>query len=513
MSPVIRLGACLGMAAALVFAENPIRLKTRSLEPAEDRYGHLVGPLKRRFPGRSHYLLQFREPPGPKQLERIRERGGIVTSRVPENALMVAAGDDFNTGGLDVRWAGRLRYEDKLSPALRAADPLLEIPVTAAYVVEFHPDVNMEEARRLAEEHLLEVIENGDLLPHQLLVEGYYDEVAALADWDEVAYIFPASDDLRDGMPVAGCAGAMLAEGPVGQYVLMSQGWPSLGGGDIQLGWALRNSPAHIGVSAARAEIERALAEWSQYAKVSFVPGWSGARRTIDILFGRSNHGDQYPFDGPGRVLAHTFYPSPPNPETIAGDMHLDADEDWQIGRTVDLYTVVLHELGHALGLGHSDQPGSVMYPYYRSASGLAPDDIAGIRALYGKREANSDPPTSPADPEPSPEPPQKPSDPPREPERPQESDTAPPALSITSPGSTMVSSTSPTITLRGMSSDQGGVTAVKWTNSTGAAGDASGTTFWTATVPLQTGRNAITIRAFDAAGNSSWRSVTVVKR
>ena len=83
-------------------------------------------------------------------------------------------------------------------------------------------------------------------------------------------------------------------------------------------------------------------------------------------------------------TLAHTFYPSPPNPEPIAGDMHLDADESWRIGTGIDLFTVVLHEAGHALGLGHSDQPGAVMYPYYRFAYGLTSDDIAGIQDLYG---------------------------------------------------------------------------------------------------------------------------------
>ncbi len=46
------------------------------------------------------------------------------------------------------------------------------------------------------------------------------------------------------------------------------------------------------------------------------------------------SHGDAYPFDGPGAVLAHTFYPAAPNPEPMAGDMHLDDDEGWRVGRT-----------------------------------------------------------------------------------------------------------------------------------------------------------------------------------
>jgi hypothetical protein len=31
--------------------------------------------------------------------------------------------------------------------------------------------------------------------------------------------------------------------------------------------------------------------------------------------------------------------------------------------------------------------------------------------------------------------------------------------------------------------------------------------------VPLLVGSNVITVRAYDAAGNSSWRAITVVRR
>jgi hypothetical protein len=57
--------------------------------------------------------------------------------------------------------------------------------------------------------------------------------------------------------------------------------------------------------------------------------------------------------------------------------------------------------------------------------------------------------------------------------------------------------------------------TAVKvtWQNGPVAAGTAAGTTSWNTTVPLLTGTNNLTFKAFDAAGNSNWRSVTVVRR
>jgi hypothetical protein len=55
-------------------------------------------------------------------------------------------------------------------------------------------------------------------------------------------------------------------------------------------------------------------------------------------------------------------------------------------------------------------------------------------------------------------------------------------------------------------------VTSVTWTNSTGSSGNAAGTASWTvAAIPLLEGTNTIIVTAFDAAGDSAWRSVTVV--
>ena len=46
--------------------------------------------------------------------------------------------------------------------------------------------------------------------------------------------------------------------------------------------------------------------------------------------------------------------------------------------------TVVAHEVGHAVGIGHSTVVGTVMYPSYSSPKPLQPDDVAGFCAIYG---------------------------------------------------------------------------------------------------------------------------------
>lgn len=49
---------------------------------------------------------------------------------------------------------------------------------------------------------------------------------------------------------------------------------------------------------------------------------------------------------------------------------------------------IAAHEFGHGLGLGHSTDPASTMWPTYpwcsRESRTLAPDDVAGIQSLYG---------------------------------------------------------------------------------------------------------------------------------
>lgn len=55
-----------------------------------------------------------------------------------------------------------------------------------------------------------------------------------------------------------------------------------------------------------------------------------------------------------------------------------------------NLFIVLAHELGHSLGLSHSNDPGALMYPTYSytdpSEFRLPQDDIDGIQAIYGKK-------------------------------------------------------------------------------------------------------------------------------
>jgi hypothetical protein len=101
----------------------------------------------------------------------------------------------------------------------------------------------------------------------------------------------------------------------------------------------------------------------------------------INIGFHRREHGDGNPFDGAGGILAHAFAPQD-------GRFHYDGDESWSVGAmpgAIDLQIVALHEIGHLLGLDHSEDEGSIMYALLPEGAtkGLHADDIQGIKALY----------------------------------------------------------------------------------------------------------------------------------
>ncbi|XP_051934460.1 collagenase 3-like [Hippocampus zosterae] len=150
------------------------------------------------------------------------------------------------------------------------------------------------------------------------------------------------------------------------------------------------------------ATIGQAFQLYSDVIPLDFKQIYSGTA-DIMILFQGGYHGDFYPFDGAGGVLAHANSPG----RQEGGDTHFDDDEQWTLTQTgVNLLLVAAHEFGHALGLDHSRDRRALMFPTYQyvNTNGyrLPDDDRRGVQALYGSR---SQEPTKAPKPNPPPEP------------------------------------------------------------------------------------------------------------
>ncbi|MFI5530266.1 matrixin family metalloprotease [Kitasatospora sp. NPDC051853] len=63
------------------------------------------------------------------------------------------------------------------------------------------------------------------------------------------------------------------------------------------------------------------------------------------------------------------------------GKLHFDLVETWTES---SLFNVALHEIGHVLGLAHSDDPSSLMFPIDRNTSLVDAESIDAVRSLYG---------------------------------------------------------------------------------------------------------------------------------
>jgi hypothetical protein len=169
------------------------------------------------------------------------------------------------------------------------------------------------------------------------------------------------------------------------QFSVQGNSW-----NDRIIRYFFQNTTSDINQAVARQQVRDAFALWQAQARLYFIEVCSATDADIVIFWGTGNHGDASSFDGLNGVLAHAYFP-PPNGGAIAGDIHFDDDETWtELQRAngtqpIDLFTVALHEIGHSLGLNHTNISGAIMEgTYVGSRRQLAQDDIDGIRSIYG---------------------------------------------------------------------------------------------------------------------------------
>lgn len=198
------------------------------------------------------------------------------------------------------------------------------------------------------------------------------------------------------------------SEGGSASFVLQGGKWPQPGGlgSPVTLTYSFQNmfdggikmpNGQPLSISLIRRSIEEAMGLWASVAPLNFVEVPDDG-----LPYGSSTQYGQIRFrhiylngpDPPPPALpiakAQAYFPS--SGATLAGDVEYDHADPWQEVGTLpvpDILGATIHELGHSLGLGHTDLTEANMYWIFTRTTGLGTgklfaDDIAGIRAIYG---------------------------------------------------------------------------------------------------------------------------------
>lgn len=132
--------------------------------------------------------------------------------------------------------------------------------------------------------------------------------------------------------------------------------------------------PAGLAAADVAAAIYAAAAAWSRVCGVAFAPAARPEDARVLVYFG--------PIDGPWNILGETELPAD-GVATAHHRMELDGSEQWTPAFVAG---VILHEMGHAIGIGHAPAPiDAVMAPVYDPAH-TAPLawDVARAVERYG---------------------------------------------------------------------------------------------------------------------------------
>lgn len=138
------------------------------------------------------------------------------------------------------------------------------------------------------------------------------------------------------------------------------------------------NCPTRLDCNAAHDALRTSFQAWADVSALTFEEVTNINDADIEVTFTASD--PEGVLGTVGDVLAYNYFPR------YGGDMFIDDAEPWTIGGggDFDLIMTAIHEIGHGIGLDHSEYKEAIMYPYAGFATGLAEDDIQAVQELYG---------------------------------------------------------------------------------------------------------------------------------